>query len=114
MARRWHILRDAGGLTLARSLPARFDVWSETELPAADPLRLAHQIRQDMWRAMQSLRGFAPVVRITEGDAGLLTIRAGGQVAGAIPANAPDRIDCVLSHPGNRQRWLAHAKRKGA
>lgn len=104
----WHITRTDDALTLSRRLPARFDLAAETTLPGGDPLRLAHQIRQDMWRALQSLRGFAPAVEISAAGAGL-RVRAGGQVAGQVPANAAGRIAEVLDSAANRARWLRHA-----
>lgn len=58
MTVRWHITRGVGELTLSRQLPARFDVVASTTLPEGDPLRLAHQIRQDMWRMLKRVRGF--------------------------------------------------------
>ncbi|MEZ5769545.1 MAG: hypothetical protein R3D80_19215 [Paracoccaceae bacterium] len=111
MSRRgWHRTRDAeGGVVLARGA-RRFDVSVETWLPAAPPARIAHQVRQDLWRALQKLRGFAPVVSVTPVEAGLRVV-AGGTVAGAIPPGTGDRIAAVLEHPGNRARWLAHARR---
>ena len=104
----WHITRTDSSLTLSRRLPARFDVAAETVLPAADPLRLAHQIRQDMWRKLQNLRGFAPVVEISAEGQGL-RVRAGGQVMGRVPANAAAQITEVLENPGRRARWIRHA-----
>ena len=116
MARPWHILRDPDGVTLARALPPRFDVQAETVLPAADPLRLAQQIRQDMWRALQRVRGFSPVVRV-EPDAQGQAVRviAGGRIAGVVPPDAGARIAGVLAHPGHRARWVRFARlREGA
>ncbi len=107
---RWHIIRTDSSLTLSRRLSARFDVAAETVLPAADPLRLAHQIRQDMWRKLQSLRGFSPVVEITAEGQGL-RVRAGGQVMGRVPANAAGQIADVLDNPARRARWIRHASR---
>ncbi|AHD00359.1 hypothetical protein [Leisingera methylohalidivorans] len=104
----WHITRKDGGLTLSRRLPARFDVAAETLLPQADPQRLAHQIRQDLWRRLQRLRGFSPVVEITPEGQGL-RVRAGGQVLGRVPSNAAGLIADVLENPANRTRWLRHA-----
>ncbi|MBY6138852.1 hypothetical protein KUV26_05320 [Leisingera daeponensis] len=109
----WHITRTDSVLTLSRRLPARFDVAAETVLPAADPLRLAHQIRQDMWRKLQRLRGFAPVVEITAAGQGL-RVRAGGQVMGRLPANAAGLIADVLEDPARRARWIRHASRRAA
>ena len=107
----WHILRSDDDLTLARHLPPRFDVMAETRLtPAQDVSRgvLAHQIRQDIWRAMQSVRGFSPVVRIAREGADL-RVMAGGRVAGRTATSAPDRLANVLENPANRRRWLTHA-----
>ena len=111
---RWHIIRTDSSLTLSRRLPARFDVAAETALPAGDPLRLAHQIRQDMWRKLQSLRGFSPVVEITADGQGL-KVRAGGQVTGRVPGHAAGQIAEILENPASRARWVRHAgRRQGA
>ena len=67
----WHMARDADTLTLARHLPARFDVVARADLSGDAGLslgRLAHQVRQDVWRGLQRVRGFSPVVRVTRGD----------------------------------------------
>lgn len=112
MRRGWHIRRGTDELTLARQLPPRFDVQAETELPMADPLRLAHQVRQDMWRALQNMRGFSPVVRV-ETRAEDVKITAGGRVEGRVPKNTADSIAAVLNDPGNRARWLRHARLRG-
>lgn len=110
----WHITRTEDALTLSRRLPARFDVVAETTLPGGGSLRLAHQIRQDMWRALQNLRGFSPVVEITSGGAGQgLRVRAGGQLLRRPPASAAQAIADVLENPKNRNRWLRHARRSG-
>lgn len=101
---RWHILTSGDTLTLARHLPPRFDVVAETRLPAMGRRRLAHQVRQDVWRALRRVRGFSPVVEVTRDGAGL-TLRAGGRVAGACPPALTDRIAGVLSDPANRARW---------
>ena len=109
--RNWHILREDGALTLARRLPARFDLSVETAFPRVGRLRLARQIRQDMWRALQDVRGFAPVVRV-EDAGGELRVRAGGQVDGAFPrGKATETLSALLSDPAHRSRWIAHAGR---
>lgn len=107
----WHILREKGALTLARQLPPRFDVAAEANFPPARKGRLAHQIRQDLWRCLQHLRGFSPVVRVEE-DGMRLKVRAGGAVhARTFPkAQVEARIAALLSDPAHRARWLAHAK----
>lgn len=108
--RGWHMTRlPDGGVVLARAAP-RFDVWAETRLPAASPPRIAHQVRQDVWRALRRLRGFAPVVSVTPSPEGLL-VRAGGAVAGAVPPGTAGEIAVVLEDGANRARWLVHAAR---
>ena len=112
MAReRWHILQEEGALTLARRLPPRFDLAVEAAFPPARKGRLAHQIRQDLWRCLQHLRGFCPVVRVEE-DGAHLKVRAGGAVlARSFPKHqAEARIAALLADPAHRARWLAHAK----
>ncbi len=66
---------------------------------------MAHQVRQDVWRALQNLRGFAPAVRV-ERAGQALRITAGGQVDGRFSkAAAEARIAEVLDDPANRARW---------
>ncbi len=106
---RWHILREAHALTMARRVPVRFDLAVTTQLEGGDKLRLARQVRQDIWRALRGLRGFAPAVRIEEAACGLRVI-AGGQVEGRVPCmHAEERIANVLENPANRARWLRWA-----
>ena len=110
MGARWHITRADGELTLGRQTPPRFEVAAVTELPLADPLRLAQQIRQDVWRALQNVRGFSPVVRVARNSEGL-RVTAGGRVLGQVSAVLAGRIGDVLADPANRSRWLRHARR---
>lgn len=110
---RWHILRDDAAVTVARHLPVRFDVAAETVLPVVARQRLAQQIRQDLWRALQHLRGFSPVVRV-EAREGALRVTAGGRCAGAFhQAHVQARIASVLEDPQKRQRWLNYARPGG-
>ncbi|MFB9149746.1 hypothetical protein [Roseovarius ramblicola] len=107
MARdRWHVIEEEGALVLARRLPARFDLAAETVLTGqVGRRRLAHLVRQDMWRALRHLRGFAPVVRVARIPGGL-HLRAGGAVAGRFArADAEARIAALLADPGRRARW---------
>ncbi|MEX5577042.1 hypothetical protein [Pseudophaeobacter sp. A-200-2] len=106
----WHIARTSDTLTLSRCLPARFDLAVETMLPDGDSLRLAHQIRQDMWRALQDVRGFSPVVRVAQTAEGV-RVTAGGRVLGLVSPVLAERIEAVLENPANRGRWLRHAAR---
>jgi len=109
----WHIERDGPRLTLARKLPARFDLCAETRLGRAARGRIAHQVRQDLWRALQDVRGFSPVVEVSYEEEGL-RVRAGGRVdASRFPkANVEARIAEVLSDPCKRRRWLSFAALK--
>lgn len=112
MSARWHITRGAGGLTLSRQMPARFDVVASTTLPQGDPVRLAHQIRQDMWRKLQKVRGFSPVVQLTrEGD--VIRVEAGGRVAAPVAPGLSGEIADLLACPAHRARWVAQATRSG-
>jgi len=101
---RWHVLRDGARLVLARRVPARFDVAAQTMLPLMSRGRLAHQVRQDLWRALQDLRGFSPVIEVTR-MADHLHLRAGGQVACMVPSGVEMRIAEVIENPANRSRW---------
>ncbi|WP_323763550.1 hypothetical protein [Marinovum sp.] len=115
MSKPWHIRRDAGGLTLSRQPVAQFDVSASAGFPPLRMLRLAQMIRQDMWRRLQGLRGFSPVVQVRRGDDGLC-VTAGGAVAGRFPkAHTEAQIDALLHDPALRARWqrcalLTHGK----
>ena len=107
--KRWHILREGDSLTMTRALPVRFDVAAGTTLPDGGRLRLAMQVRQDLWRALQALRGFAPVVQVTRRD-GICEVVAGGRVDGVHnKARVEERISEMLSDPACRARWSAFA-----
>ncbi len=112
MGRRgWHILRVDGAVTVARRLPVRFDLGASTTFPPARALRLAHQVRQDLWRALRDLRGFSPAVTVAPDGQGL-RVTAGGAVAGPAPRRqAEARIAALLADPATRARWLAHARK---
>ncbi|MEO0360348.1 MAG: hypothetical protein AAF322_04530, partial [Pseudomonadota bacterium] len=75
----------------------------------AAKLRLAHQVRQDVWRALRRLRGFSPAVEVRDAPGGV-TVRAGGRVDGPVPPGAAERIASVLADERNRRRWLACAR----
>ncbi len=107
---RWHEIEEEGALIVARRWPVRFDLAVATVLPRGGRRYLAHQVRQDMWRALQALRGFAPAVRVTRGESGLAVV-AGGEVQGRFDrADAEARIAAVLEDPGNRARWMRRAR----
>jgi len=110
----WHTFWDGDVYTLTRHVPVRFDVAGETILPRARPEILALQIRQDLWRALQKLRGFSPIVRITR-DGGALHVKAGGRIeADQFPRlHAEAMIADVLGDPHSRSRWVRHATSRG-
>ncbi len=108
---RWHITRDGDTLTLSRQAVARFDVSASTELHDGARAAVAHQLRQDMWRALQGLRGFAPAVQVRR-EGGALHVTAGGQVDGPVAkAHVEAIIQDVLDEPARRERWVRHATR---
>ena len=109
MAKGWHITRNEGQVTVSRQLPARFDVAATTQLAGGNAVRLATQIRQDLWRALQNVRGFSPVVQITAVD-GQLNVQAGGRVMGKVTSKLEAEIAAVLENPKNRARWLKCAQ----
>jgi hypothetical protein len=103
-------MRTEGAVTVhARHWPPRFDVEARCHMPPAGPERLALQIRQDLWRALQRLRGYSPVVSIERVEGGVL-VRAGGRVAGLVPPGTQARIQGVLDDPRCRDRWLRWAR----
>lgn len=106
----WHILRQPDGLTLARRVPVRFDVSATTRLPDMSLVRLAHQMRQDIWRELRNLRGFSPVIELTRSD-GEIIARAGGQIDGSAAHSIEARIAAVIENPTHRARWARHARR---
>lgn len=108
MSTRWHILRDEASWTLSRQLPVRWDLQAEVLLPMCHPIRLMHQVRQDVWRALQGMRGFAPVVALTvAGDGWRVT--AGGAALGTVAPVWSERLMAVLSDPAHQARWVRHA-----
>jgi len=109
MSKGWHILRDGDSVTLCRQLPPRLEFAVQTVLPNADPVRLAHQIRQDMWRALQRVRGYAPVIRLDPVPEGW-AVTAGGSASRAPAPAVMDRALAVLNDPGNRARWIRQAR----
>jgi len=104
----WLIDRSDSHVLVTRRKPVRWDVCATTELPRCHALRLAHQIRQDLWRELRRLTGFAPAVEVRFGET--FEVRAGGRVARHIPPRTNERIADLLENPGNRRRWLAWAR----
>ncbi|MGH1578384.1 hypothetical protein [Planktotalea sp.] len=104
----WHTLREGARTTVARHLPVRFDVSASAEFPDGNAARLAHMIRQDMWRALQNLRGFSPVVQVEKSE-GTMKVTAGGRVLGLVTSGLEGRIGALLNDAGLRRRWIACA-----
>lgn len=108
--KKWHIERDDTYVTLSRALPARFDVSASAQFPHVARGRLAHQIRQDMWRLLQGLRGFSPVVHVEQSENGL-TVTAGGRANGPISKCVSAQIEALLNDRDKRARWISYAGR---
>ncbi|MGH1356839.1 MAG: hypothetical protein ACRBBS_17440 [Thalassovita sp.] len=108
----WHIQQEEGALTLARTLPVRFDLSAQVVLPRCGKRRLATQIRQDMWRLLQNLRGFSPVVRV-EDDGEMLRVTAGGQVAQKTfpKVKLEEMLRELLTDRKNAVRWVTYARK---
>lgn len=110
----WTTARTEGAVTVSRAGRARFDLSVETQL-AGNALslgRIAHQIRQDIWRACQNVRGFSPVIRV-QAVGNSYHVIAGGQVDDRRGSpHVEQTIEVVLSRPANRNRWVTHARRK--
>ncbi|MFO6462862.1 hypothetical protein ACK8OR_00595 [Jannaschia sp. KMU-145] len=109
--RGWQARRDGATFALSRRLPLRWDVAAETRLPDLGRRRLAHAVRQDLWRALRDLRGFAPAVEVTR-DAGGCHVRAGGRVEGAVAGGLTARVAAVLADPGLRAGWVRAARHR--
>ena len=80
-------------------------------LPDLGRRRLAHAVRQDMWRMLQDVRGFAPVVEVTCRD-GACHVRAGGAVAGRVPHGLSGRIQDMLDDHGHQAAWVKAARHR--
>lgn len=107
----WFETRSAARYVLARQWPPRFDVTGQAAFPVLRRGRLARQIRQDLWRALQDLRGFSPVVMVAATESGLY-VTAGGRIAEGLraPATTGDRITALLEDPAVRRRWARWAR----
>ncbi|PWJ16916.1 hypothetical protein [Jannaschia seohaensis] len=111
--RGWWERRDGAAYALTRRMPPRWDVMARTCLPDLGRRRLAHAVRQDMWRALQRVRGFSPLVEVVRED-GLCHLRAGGRVEGPRPPDLPARIQSLLDDPRRRAAWARAAAHRGA
>ncbi|QHQ33997.1 hypothetical protein [Algicella marina] len=118
MKETWHLERQHDAVTVSRPGRARLDVAVSRALDVTAPVslaRMAHQIRQDVWRALAGQRGFSPVVHITRRVGGL-DVTAGGMISARNPLSdrLHNRIGAVLDCPRNRDRWCRFARHKRA
>lgn len=104
----WFAVSSEGEYTLARQWPPRFDFGVVSDFPPVNAKRLAHQIRQDLWRKLQGLRGFSPVVSVYVTEAGL-NVRAGGRIIGRLPNGTEALVQDLLNDPALRARWIRWA-----
>lgn len=114
----WHITRTDACLTLSRRRGATFDVSAQTRFAfEAGPLargRLAQQIRQDLWRELQALRGFCPIIEVHADEAGLVVTAGGELTAKPFPkTKVQTQIEALLADPKKRARWRRGAAVKG-
>ncbi|MEL6424025.1 MAG: hypothetical protein AAGK98_09880 [Pseudomonadota bacterium] len=121
MTARWHTVREGDTLTLGRRAGMRFDVVAEAEwMLAAAParadafrLRLAHQVRQDVWRALQRVRGLTPVVSVST-EVLRVHVRAGADLSGGRPtARLGETLGALLADSARIARWTVTAQRAG-
>ena len=110
MPKTWLIDQSETHVLVTRRKPVRWDVQGWAEFTPCHPLRLAHQIRQDLWRELQKIKGFCPAVEITLGDT--FKVRAGGRIQRHIPPRTNEKIETLLNSSAHRRRWLAFARYK--
>jgi hypothetical protein len=107
-SRGWWERRDGDVFAIARRIPLRWDVAADAVLPDLGRRRLAHAIRQDLWRDLSDLRGFAPAVEVRR-KGGACHVWAGGSVAGAFPRDLSRRVADLLDSPALRVGWIRAA-----
>ena len=97
---------------VCKRLPVQFDLLAETNLPPCRSQKLALQIRQDMWRLLQNVRGLLPAVEVT-GRETVIYVRAGGQLTCSVHVrSAQAKLQDMLDDPTYRQRWINYAALK--
>ncbi|MFO7854262.1 MAG: hypothetical protein R6V44_03390 [Paracoccaceae bacterium] len=122
-ARGWRTAETGAATSLSRDgapadapLAAATGAWAAP--PAKDPGRfraaLAHQVRQDLWRALRTVRGFAPVVSVAAGTDGRVEVEAGGRLVAGTGARrqVEAAAAALLADPALRRRWTRHALRR--
>lgn len=97
----WYHSQVGDAVVVSRLWPVRFDISAQTVLRVRNPLRLAHQVRQDVWRALRHLRGFAPAVQISK-EGFVLT---GGRLGFSATQTEVERLEDVLNNIKNQTRW---------
>ncbi len=112
LSRGWSEVREGDTFRLSRCLPVRWDVVAATVMPDLGRRRLAHAVRQDMWRMLRNVRGFSPVVEVTR-IAGGCSLRAGGAVAGRSP-DLSGRVQAMLEDAAHRAAWVRAAAHRSA
>ena len=100
---------------IAKRFPLSFGLLAETNFPVFRPKILAWQIRQDMWRLLQNLRGFLPAVEVRV-NVFCMHVRAGGQLTCSVHVqSAQINLQNMLDDPVYRKRWKDYATlRRGA
>ncbi len=104
----WFESASDGRYVLARHWPPVLDIGAISEFPPVDAGRLAKQIRQDLWRKLQGLRGFSPVVVVSFTEQ-RLKVWAGGRLIGRAPNGTEPLIQDLLNDPALRARWIRWA-----
>jgi hypothetical protein len=78
---------------------------------------IARQVRQDAWRALRRVRGFAPVVEVASDHAepgrARVLVTAGGRFdcRPAPVGKTEETLAELLADPGAQARWSRHAAR---
>lgn len=101
----WDIQRTGSCVQVARKGRTRLDFSAATFLQTHGRLRVAQEVRQDLWRCLQGQRGFTPIVRTEQESNGML-VTAGGMVDGiANLQSLTQRVANLLADPTKRARW---------
>ncbi len=94
-------------LLIFRRTPVRFDLCVGARCLSCRMNYVGHQIRQDIWRALQNLRRFLPVVEI-----GIVTdnlsLRAGGQLTFLVNLVSAEERPCTPLHDSQIRTRCLH------
>lgn len=107
------VMQKISGLFLiCHCIPVRFDLSGEMHFLFLRSRLLASQIQQDMWKAVQDLRGFLPVIEIKKGTDDL-SVLAGGQLNYPLHLGLVEvRLRQPFHDPQMRTRWLKFSTKK--